>query len=222
MKQASGPQTGRGALARLAREMFYAGCHEMLLVGFEFLSGVRHFNVPGPETLRGGVLIAANHQSYLDPPLVGIALSVPINYLGRESLFRFPVFAQVLSAVGVKRYGQGRVDRAGLKEAIRILRSGDTLLVFPEGTRTRDGAIAPFRHGVGSLAVRCGVPVLPVCIAGAYECWPRSRLLPRFGRIAVAYGELIPAKGRHPDDVAAETEASVREMKRRLDAYLGR
>jgi 1-acyl-sn-glycerol-3-phosphate acyltransferase len=155
--------------------------------------GVRHWgqkNIPG----TGGVLVVANHQSNLDPPLVGMACRRRMNYLARDTLFSFAPFGWLiksLDAIPIDREGFGL---AGIKEALRRLKRGEMVLVFPEGTRTPDGQMKAFRPGFTSLAVRSGAAILPVAIEGAFRCWPRSKVLPRPGKIHVQYGRPILPK----------------------------
>jgi 1-acyl-sn-glycerol-3-phosphate acyltransferase len=186
------------------------------------LTGVRHFNVPDIGRRRGGLLIASNHQSFLDPMLVGMALPGPICYLARRSLFRTPGFGALLRAVGVHPVRRGAVDAGALKAVLRMLRRGGTVVMFPEGTRSRDGTLGRFKTGAAAIALRCGVPLLPVCVEGAYECWPRTRLLPRPGRVAVAFGkELAPGDGT-ADELTRRLRAEIEELRASLRRYLGR
>lgn len=139
----------------------------------------------------GGVLIVSNHQSHLDPVLVGLACDRRLNYLARETLFGFAPFRWLinsLDAIPIDREGLGM---AGLKETLRRLKREEIVLIFPEGTRTRDGCVAPLKPGFSVLAKRTGVPVLPVAIEGAFHCWPRSQLLPGPGAIQIEFGRPI-------------------------------
>lgn len=182
---------------------------------------VRHFNVPDLSGRKGGLLIASNHQSFLDPVLVGMGLAEPISYLARRSLFRTPGFRELLRVVSAHPIARGAVDSAALKTVLRLLREGEALLMFPEGTRTFDGSLGTFKSGVAAIAVRCGVPILPVCVEGAYMCWPRSRALPRPGRTAVAYGRLLEPLGKSAEELAAGLRAEVEELQAFLRGYLG-
>jgi 1-acyl-sn-glycerol-3-phosphate acyltransferase len=140
-----------------------------------------------PET--GAVILASNHASFLDPPLVGAGLKRGINYLARESLFRFPGVGALLrswSAVPVDRDGGGA---AGLKAILDRLLAGGGIILFPEGTRTRDGHLQPARSGIGLVVVKSTAPVVPVRVFGTYEAYGRHRKCPRPKRIAVKYGQ---------------------------------
>jgi len=141
----------------------------------------------------GGGLICSNHQSHFDPPLVGLTCSRRMNYLARDTLFRVPVLKQLihfLDAIPIDREGGGL---AGLKETLRRLKAGELVLIFPEGTRTRDGEVASLKPGFIAVARRSKVALIPVGIDGAYQAWPRTSRFPRLGRIAVVVGEPITA-----------------------------
>jgi 1-acyl-sn-glycerol-3-phosphate acyltransferase len=141
-------------------------------------------NVP----LQGGVILASNHASFLDPPLVGAGLRRDINYLARESLFRFPGIGALLrswNSVPVDREGGGA---RGLKAILDRLLAGGGLILFPEGTRTRDGKLQPARSGIGLTVIKSNAPVVPVRVFGTYEAYGRHLKFPRPHRVAVKYG----------------------------------
>lgn len=136
----------------------------------------------------GGVILASNHSSFLDPPLVGSGLPRGINYLARESLFRFPGIGALLrswNAVPVDRDGGGA---AGLREILNRLLAGGGIILFPEGTRTRDGKLQPARSGIGLTVVKSDVPVIPVRTFGTFEAYGRNHKFPRPYRVMVKYG----------------------------------
>jgi len=186
-----------------------AGCRLAAVLGYR----VRHtgvLNIPR----EGGVLVVSNHQSHLDPPLIGMGGNRRMNYLARRTLFGFGPFGWLinsLDAIPIDREGLGL---AGIKESLKRLRRGEMVVVFPEGTRTPDGAIHPFRPGFTTLAVRGKAAILPVAIEGAYAAWPRRRRLPGLGPTHVHYGPPIL-----PDLVAKLDErALLREVERRVRA----
>ncbi len=139
----------------------------------------------------GPLLLLSNHQSNLDPVLVGIGTRRPVNSLARQTLFDTPGLAWMirsLDAIPIDRDGLGL---AGLKETLRRLRRDEAVLLFPEGRRSDDGQLAALKPGVCALARRGRATLVPVGIDGAFEAWPRRRRLPRPGRIWVCYGEPI-------------------------------
>src|SRR5438045_6955042 len=147
----------------------------------------RVFN-PERVPLTGPVILAANHASFIDPPLVGSGLKREINYLARESLFRFPVVGAILRAVNsvpVDRDGGGA---AGLKAILGLLLDGGGIILFPEGTRTRDGRLQPARSGIGFTVIKSNAPVVPVRVFGTFEAYGRHMRFPRPRRVAVKYG----------------------------------
>lgn len=143
---------------------------------------------------EGGGLVCSNHQSYIDPILVGLAYKGRLNYLARESLFRSSVFRwliESLDAIPINRDGLGI---GGLKEALRRLKRQEKVLIFPEGTRTHDGEIQAFQPGFLAIARRGKAPLIPVAIDGAYDAWPRNRAIPRLSRIRVCIGQPFSAE----------------------------
>lgn len=139
--------------------------------------------------MTGPVILASNHASFLDPPLVGSGLPRDINYLARESLFRFPVVGAILrswNAVPVDRDGGGA---KGLKAILDRLLAGGAIILFPEGTRTRDGKLQPARSGIGLTVIKSNAPVVPVRVFGTYEAYGRHMKLPLPKRVIVKYGE---------------------------------
>ncbi|MDQ6631332.1 MAG: 1-acyl-sn-glycerol-3-phosphate acyltransferase [Verrucomicrobiota bacterium] len=137
---------------------------------------------------KGSVILASNHASYLDPPLVGAGLKRDINYLARESLFRFPMIGKLLlswNSVPVDREGGGA---AGLRKILERLQAGGAVILFPEGTRTRDGKSQPARSGIGLAVIKSTASVVPVRTFGTFEAYGRHLKFPRPYRVAVKYG----------------------------------
>jgi 1-acyl-sn-glycerol-3-phosphate acyltransferase len=150
---------------------------------------------------EGGALICANHQSYLDPILIGSVCPRSMNYLARESLFRFKPLAALMRlyhAIPLQREGLGI---GGLKESLRRLRSGEQLLIFPEGTRSPHGGLQELQPGFTILARRGHVPIVPVGIDGSFEMWPRKRRWPTLTGVRLRFVVGTPI-----------TEAEIAEM----------
>jgi len=171
---------------------FLGWCFFRLLFKFYFRWRVYH---PERVPATGSVILASNHASFLDPPLVGAGLQREINYLARESLFRFPIMGAVLrswSAVPVDREGGGA---AGLKKILDRLLGGGAIVLFPEGTRSRDGELQPPRSGIGLTVIKSDAIVIPVRVFGTYEAYGRHHRIPRPRAIAVKYGQPMRFEG---------------------------
>lgn len=141
--------------------------------------------------MTGPVILASNHASYIDPPLVGSGIKRAINYLAREDLFDVPVVGWLLRhwlVVPVDREGGGA---KGLKAILARLLAGQAIILFPEGTRTRDGKLQPARSGIGLTVIKSAAPVVPVRVFGTFEAYGRHLRLPRPRRVAVKYGQPI-------------------------------
>jgi 1-acyl-sn-glycerol-3-phosphate acyltransferase len=141
-------------------------------------------NIPA----EGPFILASNHASFMDPPLVGASCTRPISYLARESLFTNPLFGRVLRAVGCVPVDRDGASGRGLKTIFERLLNGDGIILFPEGTRTRDGRLQPGRPGIGLVVLRSTVPVIPVRIFGTFEAYGRTRRFPRPRQVALRFG----------------------------------
>ena len=118
---------------------------------------------------QGACLLAANHKSYLDPLVIGAAVSRPICYFAKKQLFRIPLFGPLIHSLGAIPVDREGFSRDGVETALGILQRGEVLVVFPEGTRIRRPGLAAPKVGIGLLALRTGTPVVPVHIAGTWE-----------------------------------------------------
>jgi 1-acyl-sn-glycerol-3-phosphate acyltransferase len=142
---------------------------------------------------RGPVLAVANHQSFLDPLLVGLAVRRRFTYLARKTLFKNPVFGRYLKSVRCVPVDQEGVAKEGLKTILEKLHQGNAVLVFPEGERTPSGDMQQLRPGVQLLVKRGNCPVLPVGLAGGYQAFPRSVKFPRFSPLFMPAGRATVA-----------------------------
>jgi len=151
----------------------------------------RVFN-PERVPLSGPVIIASNHASFLDPPLVGSGFNRVCNFLARESLFRFWGVGALLrswQAVPVDRDGAGA---AGLRAILDRLLAGGLIILFPEGTRTPDGKLQPARSGIGLTVIKSTAPVVPAHVFGTFEAYGRKIKFPKPKRVMVKYGHPMP------------------------------
>jgi len=171
-----------------------------------------HFFNPERVPKEGPVILASNHASFIDPPLVGAGFHRAVNYLGRNTLFDVPVLAALLRSwkvVPVDREGGGG---AGLKAILDRLLEGGIILLFPEGTRSADGKLRPAKSGIGLTVIKSSAPVVPVRVFGTFEAFGRHMKFPRPRRVAVKYG--------HPLDFKAlREEAKICPKPRLKDIY---
>jgi 1-acyl-sn-glycerol-3-phosphate acyltransferase len=146
---------------------------------------------------RGPVLLVGNHQSVLDPALMGVAARRPLYHLARKTLFHPPWFAQLMRSFNAVPVDQDGTGIQGLRQMLQLLREGHAVTLFPEGERTPTGAMQPLKPGVSLLIKRAPAPIIPVGIAGSFDAWPRTRwwpspaplfLPPARGTIAVSVG----------------------------------
>ncbi len=142
----------------------------------------------------GPLLVVSNHQSHFDPPLVGVCLArrhiVPI---ARQGLFNHPVFGWLIRNLNSISINEKEGDAVAIRRAVKELEAGRCVLIFPEGSRSPDGAMRPFKRGVWVLVHRAKCTVLPAAVEGAFDAWPRHRTAPRLWgrRVAVAFGEPV-------------------------------
>jgi 1-acyl-sn-glycerol-3-phosphate acyltransferase len=182
-------------------------CRILTSVVFDLkVYGVR--NVPS----KGGVLIVTNHESHLDPVLIGVQLPRPISYLAKSELFVNPFFGWLIRNLYAFPVRQGAGDVGAMKETINRLKEGHLLNIFPEGSRSMDGELLPVQAGVALVVRRAGVPVVPCVIDGSYEAMPRGSKLPHRRPIRVMYGRPIDMSGWKTEQVVSTIETRWREM----------
>lgn len=129
-------------------------------------------NVAYPE----GVLIAANHASFLDPPLIAASWRTPVHFLARKTLFDGPILKRVITKLNAHPLEKNN-ELQTFKLAVSLLQQGKNILIFPEGTRSENGKIASFKTGAALLAQKTKVPIIPTFIHGTFDAWPKTRTL---------------------------------------------
>ncbi len=140
---------------------------------------------------EGGAILAMNHQSFLDPPLAGIACRRQISFLARKTLLDWPIMGPIFPKLNVVPVNQERADMSALKTVIRLVKAGGCTVIFPEGGRTEDGGLQPAQPGLGLVIAKTLAPVVPMRIFGAFEAFPRGAKYPRAHPITLVVGEPI-------------------------------
>jgi len=159
---------------------------------------------------QGGVLLVSNHQSFMDPVLVGMGLPRECSFMARDSLFHNRWFGRLIASLNAFPVRRNEADIGAIKESLRRLKQGGMIVLFPEGTRTPDGRIHEMLPGVGAIAKKARVPVVPVLIDGVYQTWPKDRRLPRPGNVIIEYGPPIDPEA-YPDRSADEFIEFIRD-----------
>ncbi|MGB9712014.1 MAG: lysophospholipid acyltransferase family protein [Dissulfurimicrobium sp.] len=179
------------------------------------VAGLR-LNVTGSENIPLGrpVVFASNHASQLDIPVLYLALCVQFRFLVKKELFKIPLFGQAMRMAGyipIDRSG-GKTAVLGLRDAAKRIREGTSIVVFPEGTRSSDGRLQPFKIGGIKVAIESGCPIVPVAISGSHKVLPKGSLMIRPGGIiSVSIGRPIDPKGSR-DDLTKEVWDAINAM----------
>jgi 1-acyl-sn-glycerol-3-phosphate acyltransferase len=161
---------------------------------------------------RGGCLIVSNHQSYLDPVLIGVLLPRPMAYLSKSELFKNRYFAWLILSLHAFPIRQGKGDVGAMKELIKRLKQGYLANVFVEGTRTEDGELLPVEPGAALVIRRAGVPVVPCVIDGSFQAWPRTDKIFHAYPISVMYGPPLKVEGLKANQITQLIERTLHEM----------
>jgi 1-acyl-sn-glycerol-3-phosphate acyltransferase len=162
---------------------------------------------------HGGVIIAANHQTYIDPFWLSLKIKRPTRYLAWSAAFGWPLVGRCLTWFGAWPLAVEGSDPAAIRRSLQWLREGGAVVIFPEGGRsTASGELERFKAGAVRLALEAGVPILPVTIKGGNRIWPRGQRTPRFGKVTITYHPLY----RPAQPPADETRAFARRESERL------
>lgn len=170
------------------RPNLYHGTRRVLLLLFKIF---HRWKVVGCEHIpaTGGCLLASNHASFMDPPALSCAIPHrAIRFMARDSLFKKGVSSWFMHGVGVVPISRERGDVGALKKSIQLLKGGECVGIFPEGTRTRDGELGPAKPGIGFLIVAAGVPVVPAYIDGSFKSFPRNAAFPKPHPVRIYFG----------------------------------
>ncbi len=171
-------------------------------------------NIP----LQGGLIIASNHQAYLDPFVISIPIKRPIRYLAWNVALNWPLIGRLMRILGAWPLQLEGSDPSAIRRSLQWLRNGGAVMIFPEGGRGRpDGSMVRFKAGAVRMALEAGVPILPVTIRGADRVWPIGRWLPRRGKVQIVYHPVIQVEQR----AGEELRACARRENARLAEIIG-
>jgi 1-acyl-sn-glycerol-3-phosphate acyltransferase len=209
--------------------LWYTPLYWLAFLGLTLGFSLRMERRRGRFPRTGPVLVLANHQSFFDPIMLGLASPRPLVYLARKTLFKPPWFAWLISSLNAVPVDQEGVAKEGFKAILKHLQAGEAVVVFPEGTRTETGALSPLKPGVQLLIKRLRMPIVPMGIAGAFEAlawWEKvPRLSPLFGEatrssVAVTVGEPIDSQryaAMPREQMLAELTAELQKVKDRAE-----
>ena len=165
-----------------------------------------------PET--GATILLCNHQSHLDPILVGAACHRRMHFMARSSLFKFAPLGWLIGSLGAIAIDRDGSGLSGLKETLRALKHDELVMIFPEGTRSPNGELQPLKSGFCTLAKRTRTRLVPMALDGAFDAWPRWRKYPLPGRVCIEFGAAISS-----EEIAQLSEAELlAEVERRIRA----
>lgn len=197
-----------GWIGRRRRAMYWLGS-SLSALAFRTLWRSRAVgleNIP----LRGPLLLASNHASFVDPPLIGSHLPRPLYYMAKEELFQIPIFGWIIRQVNAFPIRRREGDVGALRTAQRVLSAGGALIVFPEGRRQKGGVLGRPKGGAGLLAVKTGAPVVPVYVHNTHRAWRFPKLTIVFGRpFSAGAGESAQAFVHRAMDAIRELKESV-------------
>lgn len=149
------------------------------------LEGIQHIPTDGP------LIIVPNHVTYADPVLVSLPIHLRVHFMAWDALFEVPGLSWVIRRLRAFPVQLESADPRSTREAVRLLQTGQCVMIFPEAGRSPDGRLQRFRPGAFRLASSLQVPVLPVTILGGHDSWPPGRVLPRPGRLSIVYHPVI-------------------------------
>ncbi|MFJ7973928.1 lysophospholipid acyltransferase family protein [Psychrobacillus sp. NPDC096389] len=183
-------------------------------VVYGILKPIYRFEVIGADKFpkEGGILLCSNHIDNLDPPVVGINAPRPVNFMAKEELFHLPLLKSILPGVRAFPVKRGMSDRDALRRAIKLLKDGEVVGLFPEGTRSKDGQLGKGFSGAGFFALRGEANVVPCAIVGPYK---------PFRRLKVVYGDAIDMQPYRERKASAEevTEVIMAHIAELLEQY---
>lgn len=206
------------AIGRCVFSMIRLVCLGIAKVAFRLqIEGQEHIPRTGPG------IVAANHVSYIDPIIIGIAVRRPVRFMAKKELFSFPLFGWLIRQLGAFPVNRDRTNLQAFKLATSFLTAGEIVAIFPEGTRGDGVTLRPAKPGIGLIAARTGAPVIPAFHRGTGKVFPKGAWFPRPYRIAIKFGapyRFTEEPGDQADDRAATFSRVIMEKIAALKASL--
>lgn len=184
-----------------------AFCKAILKPVFDVLWRVEYHGLENiPQDMPGGLIIASNHQTYLDPFWIGMKVNRTMRFIAWDKACDWFIIGPLIRRLGAFPVNLERGGKESIKTSIRVLKEGSTLVIFPEGSREfSDGKMLPFKAGTVRIAVEAGVNILPVTIRGGNKVWPQKQNLPGFSKVHIYYHPMLKVK--LPENMNARTYA---------------
>ncbi len=187
------------------------------------LTGAYRTRVVGAENIpaHGGYILAGNHVSYLDPALLWCVTPKPTHFIAKQELFAVPAIGWILTRLWALPISRGEADREAIQRATSLLKAGESVGIFPEGTRQTMGPgdvtqVGAAHQGVSFIAMRAGVPIVPVAISGTEKALPRGARFPRFPRVTIRFGRPVRVEEFPQTARREKMEAMTAEVMRRI------
>ncbi len=188
----------------------------LALVIFKVFFGLRIYgreNIP----LKGGVILASNHLSYLDPIVLGLLTPRKLNFMAKRELFENFFFRLLITKLGAFPLKRGRLDRSSYEKALSLIREGKILALFPEGTRSEKGKLRSLRKGAAKIAFKTGAPLVPIIIKGTDKALPKGKRMVKLAKIRVRIGRPLKVETFTPEKNADEyVDRLHKELERRM------
>lgn len=162
------------------------------------VEGLRHIDP------AGSYVVVSNHQSNLDPMCHYLSMRMPLRFLAKEELFAIPIFGSAIRSMGMVAVDRSRPSREQINRQVQqVISQRRSLIIYPEGTRSHDGEVGPFKKGPFAIAIQAGLPVVPVAIDGTFDLWRRETFFIRSGTVRVSIGSSLTTTGLSDEDVPA-------------------
>lgn len=170
---------------------------------------------------NGGLIIASNHQTYIDPFWLSLPIKRPIRYLAWSAAFKWPIVGTALTWLGAWPLALEGSDPAAIRRSLQWLKDGGAVVIFPEGGRsTSTGSLEHFKAGAVRLALEAKVPILPVTIKGGHRIWPRGWKFPRTGKVVVTYHPLYRATPAQEEETRACARRETEQLAKVIESAL--